>query len=68
MISFKPMFDTMEKKGITTYKLFKSGFPVATYYRIKDNKTAINTNTINELCKILDCEVSDIIKYIPDED
>jgi len=66
MISFKPFFETMKRKGITTYKLFNMGFSVATYYRIKEGKGA-NSSTIGELCKLLDCTVSEIIEYIPDE-
>ena len=67
MISFAPLFETMKRKGITTYALFKQGFPVATYYRIKEGK-GINSTTIGELCKILDCTVSEIMEYIPDEE
>ena len=66
MISYEPLFETMKKKNITSYALQKAGFSRATYYSIKQGNS-ISTNTINQLCKILQCEVSDGIKFI-DED
>ena len=66
MISYEPLFETMKKKNITSYKLQKAGFSRATYYSIKQGNS-ISTNTINQLCKILQCEVSDVIEFI-DED
>lgn len=66
MISYTPLFRTMEKKGITSYKLMKLGFPRSTYYAMKHGEN-ISTHTINQLCKILNCSVSDILEYIDDE-
>ena len=67
MISYKPFFRTMKDKKVSTYKLFNAGFQPATYYSIKKGNS-ISTNTVDKLCKILDCSVNDIIEYIPDED
>ena len=63
VISYEPLFQTMKEKGITSYRLFKLGFPQSNYYAIKRGDN-ISTHTINELCKILDCNVSDIMTYI----
>ena len=65
MISYKPLFRTMKAKGITSYKLQKAGFSRSTYYSIQKGNS-VSTNTINALCKILDCKVTDIIEYIDD--
>lgn len=63
MISYKPFYDTMLKKGITEYNLiFKQGFSANTLYRIKKGE-AISTKTLDALCYVLDCEVGDIIKF-----
>lgn len=60
MISYETLF----KKGITEYNLiFKQGFSANTFYRMKKGE-AINTKTLDALCYALDCEVSDIIKFI----
>lgn len=66
MISYEPLFQTMKEKGITSYRLFKLGFPQSNYYAIKRGDN-ISTHTINELCKILDCNVSDIMTYIDEK-
>ncbi len=63
MISYKPFYETLFKKGITEYNLiFKQGFSANTLHRIKKGE-AINTKTLDALCYALDCEVSDIIKF-----
>lgn len=67
MISYKPLFHTMSTKGITSYALFKKGFSKATYYSMQKGNS-VSTNTINQLCKLLECSVSDIMEYIVDED
>ena len=60
VISYEPLFMTMKKKGITSYRLFKLGFPQSNYYAIKRGEN-ISTHTVNELCRILDCNVEDIM-------
>lgn len=63
MISYKPFYETLFKKGITEYYLiFKQGFSANTIHRMKKGE-AINTKTLDALCYALDCEVSDIIKF-----
>ena len=67
LISYQPFYDTLFKKGITEYHLiFKQGLSANTLHRMKHGE-AISTKTLNVLCEILECEVSDIIKYVPDE-
>ena len=66
MISYQPFFDTMKAKEITSYRLMKLGFPRSTYYAMKHGEN-ISTHTVNQLCKILDCSVSDNLEYTEDE-
>ncbi len=63
MISYEPLFKTMSEKNMSSYALFKSGFSKATYYSIQQGNS-VSTNTINQLCRILDCSVSDVMEYI----
>ena len=63
MISYQPLFKTMREKNITSYALFKKGFSKATYYSIQKGNS-ISTNTVNQLCSLLNCSVSDVIEYI----
>lgn len=66
MMSYEPLFRTMQEKGITSYQLQKMGFNRATYYSIKSGKS-VSTNTIALLCKLLQCRVDEVIEYIDDE-
>lgn len=67
MISYEPFYRTLIRKNITEYHLiFKEGISANTIYRIKQGK-AITTKTLDELCFILDCQVSDIIEYKKEE-
>jgi len=66
MISYEPLFNTMKSKGITSYRLGKMGFPLSNYYAIKRGDN-ISTHTLNQLCKLLQCKVEDIIEYIDEK-
>ena len=66
MISYKPFFDTLKKKNVSTYTLiYKYGISSATIDRIKKGG-GITTTKLNDLCKILDCNIEDIIVYVKD--
>ena len=67
MISYRPFYETLYRKGLTEYYLiYKQGVTANTIHRMKHGK-GINTNTLNTLCEILDCRVEDILEYVPDE-
>ncbi|MEH2944988.1 helix-turn-helix domain-containing protein [Lachnospiraceae bacterium KK002] len=67
MISYQPFYATLYNKGITEYSLiFKHGIPANTLHRMKHGE-AITTKTLDTLCEILECSVSDILVYIPPE-
>lgn len=64
LISYSPFWETLKKKQITTYTLInKYNISSATIDRIKKGK-GITTMKIDDLCRILDCKVFDIIEYI----
>lgn len=63
MISYKPFYDTLLRKNITEYHLiFKEGISANTLHRMKKGES-ITTKTLDILCFILDCEVSDILYH-----
>lgn len=67
MISYEPFYKTLKEKNITTYKLIKEyNISRSLLDRLKHNKP-ISSVTVNDLCKILECNVSDIMTYINDE-
>lgn len=61
MISYEPLFRTLKEKGITSYRLEKMGFSRTNYYSIKKGNP-ISSTTVDTLCKLLDCSVSDIME------
>lgn len=67
MISYDPLFKTMKDRQITSYRLEKLGFSRATYYSIQKGNS-ISTNTVNQLCKLLKCNVSDVMEFIDEEE
>lgn len=69
MISFEPFRKLLLERKISTYYLrTKCG-----QYSL-DNKTikrlleddSVSTNTINALCNIFDCSLTDIMEFVPD--
>lgn len=67
MITYAPFWKTIKEKGESTYTLIeKHGISSATIDRLRKNK-GISTAKINDLCIILNCSVSEILEYIPDE-
>ena len=67
MISYNPLWKTLNKKGFSTYDLiYKQGINANTIHRMKHGE-AVTTKTIDELCFILKCSVSEIIEYREDE-
>lgn len=68
MISYAPFYQTLLRKGVTEYYLiFKQGVPSHTLHRMKHGE-AITTKTLDTLCFILDCQVQDILCYVPDQE
>lgn len=56
----------MKEKEITQYALIKKyHVSPAQITRLKRNES-VSTNTIDNFCKILNCNVSDIMEFIDD--
>ena len=67
MISYDNLWNVMKEKGITQYALIKRySISPAQITRLKRNES-VSTHTIDTFCRILQCQVSDIMTYIPDE-
>lgn len=67
MISYAPLWRTMKAKGATTYTLQVRGeISSSTVRRLKAGES-VSTNTLDALCRILGCELSDVVEYLADE-
>ena len=64
MIVFEKLWETMKKKGVSTYALIeKHNIDTRTIRRLKANQNT-TTETLNKLCDILECDLSDIATHI----
>ena len=62
MIVFDKLWKLMEKKNISQYKLINQfDISPSQITRLKRNES-VSTNTIEKFCKILDCDISDIME------
>ena len=67
MIKYDPLWNTLKKKGISQYSLITDyGVDKAQLHRLRNNMV-VKTIIINKLCNILDCNVEDIMTFIPDD-
>ncbi|MBQ1410599.1 MAG: helix-turn-helix domain-containing protein [Oscillospiraceae bacterium] len=67
MISYRPFYETLYRKGLTEYQLInKLGFSSNTIHRIRKGMP-MTTTTRDALCTALDCGVSDILRYEKEE-
>ena len=68
MISYDPLWQTMKEREATTYTLqVKGQISSSTMRRLKAGDS-VSTNTLDALCKILQCDLADIVRYLPDEE
>ena len=69
MIVYTPFWKTLEESSENWYTLTnKHHMSHSTLHRLKHNKD-ISTKTLNDLCRILNCHIEDIVEYVPsDED
>lgn len=66
MITYEPFFSTLKRKEISTYSLINNyGFSKGTLDSLKQNKN-ITMETLNYICNLLECEISDVIRYTKD--
>ncbi len=68
MISYAVFWETLKRSSESTYTLIKDyHISSSTIDKLRKNKP-LNTTTINDLCRILQCRVQDIMEYMPSDD
>lgn len=68
MIVFDRLWETMKERGVSQYKLIKEHkVSNGQLDRLRKNGN-VNTFTLNQLCKILNCSLEDIAEYKEDEE
>ena len=67
MIKYDRLLATMKQKHLSQYRLIKDyEIDRAQLHRLRKNMI-VKTITIDNLCRILDCNVEDIMEYVPDD-
>ncbi len=67
MISFDRLWEVMKDRGISQYALIhRYHVSPGQITRLKRNES-VSTHTVEMFCKILRCQVGDIMEYIEDE-
>ena len=67
MISYEPLWKTMQERHVTTYSLIhKHNFSPYTITNLKRNKS-ITMNTLEKLCSILECTADNVVEFIDDD-
>ena len=67
MIDYSPFWNTLEKSAENWYTLTNNHhLSHSTLHRLKHNKD-VSTKTLNDLCRILNCNIQNIVQYIPSE-
>ena len=68
LIIFNDILKMLSDKGYTAYRIRKEKLiSEGTVSRLRA-KQSISTNTIDVLCRLLDCQPNDLMKYEPDEE
>lgn len=67
MITFEPLQITLIKKKISKMEFIKlTGISSSTAARMWRNEF-VNLKIIDDICRELECDLPDVIKYIPDK-
>lgn len=67
MIEYSPFWETLKLSQETTYTLItKHRISSSIIDKLRNNKP-LNTTTINDLCRILNCDICDIARYVPSD-
>ncbi len=65
VLDYSPMWDTMERKGISQYSLLKAGVDNKTLDSIKKGKN-ITLLTLEKICTILNCTPNEVVQFVKD--
>ena len=66
-ICYNKLFKLLDEKGITTYYLLQNKIlGQQTYYNLKNGKGHLGAETLEKLCKLLNCQPGDLMEYVPD--
>lgn len=65
MIKYKMnVYEELQKRGISSYAIKKNSLmSQSTLTKLKNNDTSITLNSLDKVCQLLQCDVSDIVEF-----
>lgn len=67
-VSYKKLFHMLIDRDISNSQLQKmAGYSANITTRLKNN-TYVSLESVEKICRVLNCKVDDIVEFIPDED
>lgn len=68
MICYDKLFALMKTKGLTTYRIRKENIISQSALTALNKGNNVTLETIDRLCRALDCQPGDLLEYKPDAD
>ena len=66
-VSYKKLFHLLMDRNITVPELQKrAGYSANISTRLRNN-TYINLETVEKICKALDCKIDDVVEFVEEE-
>ena len=66
-VSYKKLFHLLIDKNMTAAELQKkAGYRANISTRLR-NDTYISLESVEKICRVLNCEIDDIVEFVPDE-
>ncbi len=66
MIDFSPLWQTMQERKVSQYKLLQAGIDNKTLDSLKKNRN-ITLLTLEKLCRILNCTPNDVVQFTDEQ-
>lgn len=65
---YDKLFVLMKERGLSTYRIRKENIISQSALTSLKNGRSVTTDTIERLCKSLNCQPGDILEYVPDNE
>lgn len=65
MIRYDPFWRTIKEKDVSTYVLIHQHKVSSSRLNRMRKNLPLSTVTLNDLCRILNCKLEDIVEYVP---
>ena len=65
VLDYTPLWETMQRKGISQYSLLKGGIDNKTLDSLKKGNN-ITLLTLEKICAILDCTPNEVVRFVKD--